>query len=120
MGGSLITAYRIATSVTASMKYSQGRPTSGISTPTSSGPTITPILKTVMPSAFAAGTMSIGTIRGMIALRVGWFTAKKPCWTASSASTSQTDSEPDSAPSHSPMLVTAMPTEVIISSLRRS
>ena len=39
--------------------------------PTSSGPTITPRLNTVMDSALAAGTISIGTIRGTIALLVG-------------------------------------------------
>jgi len=106
--------------VTASMKYNQAMPTTGINTPTSSGPAMTPMLKTVMFSAFAADTISTGTILGRMALRVGWFTAKNPCWAASRIITVQTDSVPDNPVNHKPMLLIAIPTDVIMSRIRRS
>ena len=51
---------------------------------------MTPVAKTVMFRALADGTSSAGTIRGSTALRVGWLTAKNPCWTASSSMMTQT------------------------------
>ena len=70
--------------------------------------------------ALALGTMAGGTIRGSTALRVGWLTAKKPCWTASSANTTHTDRTFAIAVTHRPMLVSAMPVDVMISRMRRS
>ena len=49
-----------------------------MSTPASSGPTITPTWRTVIASAFAAGTPAGPTTAGITALRVGWLTAANP------------------------------------------
>lgn len=75
---------------------------------------------TVNPRAFADGTSSTGTIRGVMAERVGWLTATKPWLTASSAVTTTTESTSRIACSHSRTAVSAIPLEVIISRVRRS
>ena len=88
------------------------RPTVGSSTPASSGPSSTPTLNTVMLSAFAPGTSSAGTSRGMIAPRAGLLTANRPCCRASIAKTTTTEPPPTIALTHSPMLVSEMPLDV--------
>ena len=50
--------------------------------PPSSGPTVNPMLHASMPSAFAAGSSSMPTSRGMIDDRAGLPTAKKADWIA--------------------------------------
>ena len=79
-----------------------------------------PKLNTVMLSELAAGNCRNGIRRGMMALRVGWFTAKKPCCTASNTNTIHTLFSPRCACSHSMNDVAPIPTVVIISRVRRS
>ena len=60
-------------------------PVSAMTTPPSSGPRVKPMLHTSMPSAFAAGSSSSLTSRGMIDERAGLPTAKNPACTATTA-----------------------------------
>ena len=73
-----------------------------------------------MFSAFAAGSCSAGSSRGITALRVGWLTARNAVCTANSASTAQTPPAPLAAVTHSASDDSAMPDPVISSSVRRS
>ena len=82
--GSRQVAHSVASSATASSRYSVDRPTTGMSTPANIGPATAPAWTTVMFSAFAAGRCSAGSSRGRIALRVGWFTARNADCTANS------------------------------------
>ena len=79
-----------------------------------------PAWNTVMFSELAAGSWSVGTSLGRIALRVGWFTAKNACCTANSPSSSQTFPRPSTACSQNAPLVRIRPTVVITRSVRRS
>ncbi len=75
---------------------------------------------TVEPRALAAGSSSAGTSRAMEALRAGEFRPKNACCSASSAISTQTESRSVTAWRKKSSEVTAMPTLVISSSLRRS
>ncbi|CAM5666023.1 hypothetical protein SGLAM104S_00599 [Streptomyces glaucescens] len=118
--GSRYTAHTVTHSARASMRYSSGRPITGISTPASSGPMTWPVCMTVEPSALAAGSWSAGTSRAMEALRAGELRPQKACWTASRTIRAATESSPVTAWSQNRTEVTAMPLLVIRSSLRRS
>ena len=59
----------------ASMRYSVDRSTQRSRIPASSGPAMAPNCCTVMFSELAAGSWSIGSIRGIAAPRVGQLTA---------------------------------------------
>ncbi len=72
-----------------------------------------PAWKTVMFSELAAGSWSIGTSLGRIALRVGWFTAKNACCTENSPSSSQTFPRSRAACSQNAPLVRISPAVVI-------
>ncbi len=96
------------------------RPMRGISAPASSGPRTRPVCITVELSAFAAGSSSAGTRRATEALRAGAFTPKKACWSASSTISTATDSIPAAACAQNRSEVTAIPTLVTSSTLRRS
>ena len=92
-----------------------------MSTPASSGPTITPTCRTVIARAFAAATPDGPTIAGMTALRVGWLTAANPETQAvSTHSTARLPPPGSSACTASSALVTAAPVDVISISFRRS
>ena len=92
----------------------------GMSTPASSGPATAPACTTVMFSAFAAGSCSAGSSRGITALRVGWFTARNPDCTANSTSTNHTPPAPVAAVTHRTSDVAAIPEPVSSSRTRRS
>lgn len=79
IAGSFHTAHSVARRKIESSRYSSCRPADGMRTPASSGPAIAPNCTTVMFSEFAAGNCLPGINRGMIAARVGWFTAKNAC-----------------------------------------
>ena len=66
----------------ASTAYAVSRPATAITSPAISGPTVSARLKVSWASAFAAGSRSRATNRGMIALRVGLSTANSADWTA--------------------------------------
>jgi hypothetical protein len=92
-----------------------------MSTPASSGPTMTPACRTVIDSALAAGTPSGPTSAGMTAPRVGWLTAANPETDAvSTHSTARLPSPGSAACTASSALVTADPAEVMSISRRRS
>ena len=120
MGVSRNVAQIGARHVIASIRYSVDRSTQLSSRPASSGPTIAPNCWTVMFSEFAAGSCSTGSIRGMAADLVGWFTAKNACCTDSRHSTAQTLLRARAACAHNNTDDTASPQEAMISSVRRS
>ena len=91
-----------------------------MSAPARTGPTMAPNCMTVMLSEAAEASWSGGRSRGMIAVRVGWLTAKNACCTASNASTSQMLRLPSAACSQNPPVVTTSPAVVTSSSVRRS
>jgi hypothetical protein len=92
----------------------------GTSSPPSIGPTIAPAWLTVMFSEVAAAIVPSGTMRAVTAVRVGWLTAKKACWTAKTRSSSQTLSRPDAAWAQKARALAIMPIVVISRSFRRS
>lgn len=102
------------------MRYSSGRPITGIRTPARSGPITWPVCMTVEPRALAAGSWSSGTSRAMEALRAGELRPQNACCTASRTISAATESSPLTAWSQNRTDVTAMPVLVISSSLRRS
>ena len=73
-----------------------------------------------MFSEFAAGSCSMGSIRGMAADLVGWFTAKNACCTDNRHSTTQTLLSASAACAHNNTDATASPQVAMISSTRRS
>jgi hypothetical protein len=104
----------------ASIRYSEDSPTTGISAPASSGPTTRPVCITVAPSAFAAGSSSAGTSRAMEALRAGELSPKNACCAANSSIRTSTECVPVTACAQKSSDVTAMPLLVTSISLRRS
>ena len=111
--GSLCTAYNVANSATKSKKYSQLNPTSGISAPPTTGPTIAPTCWTVMFRLVAAAMCFTPTSLGTIAVRVGWFTAKNACWKAKRTSRIHTLVAPTAANAQNPAAVTINPVVVM-------
>jgi hypothetical protein len=73
-----------------------------------------------MFSAFAAGSCSAGSRRGITALRVGWLTARNADCTANSERIIHTPPEPVAAVTHSARETAAIPEPVISRSSRRS
>ncbi len=90
----------------------------GIRTPATSGPAIAPAMPTVMLSELAAGSSSGSTSLGMIALRVGWLTAKNACCTENRHSSSHTLVLPAAAWAQNSALVTISPSVVMIRIVR--
>jgi len=95
--GRVHTAAKVANRVMVSIKYSQEKPTSGISIPPTSGPAIAPAIITVILSALAAGNCWVGRSLGRTAVRIGWFTAKNACCRANMPSRSHTSVIPTAA-----------------------
>ena len=91
-----------------------------MSAPPTSGPTIAPAMTTVMLRLVALGSRCIGTIRGRIAVRTGWLTAKNDCWRAKIASSSQTLSRASAACTQNSTAVPMRPAVVMSSRVRRS
>lgn len=91
-----------------------------MSAPPMSGPAMAPPVKTVMFRAFAAGSISCGTIRGSTAERVGWLMPKQACWIEKIDSSSQTLVLPSAACRKKRNEVTIRPHVVKVSSRRRS
>ena len=90
MEGSFSTEYSAAVKSSASAAYARANPLGRTSSsPARSGPTTWPTLPTVKLRVLAAGTSSVGTMRGMIAPRAEDATANIPDWTKTSARISQ-------------------------------
>ena len=85
MEGSFRRAQNANAKLMTSIVYVQPNPTHATSTPASSGPAVMVSPKIIMLRAFAAGSNSLRTSTGMMALRAGWLMAWAPLCTATSA-----------------------------------
>ncbi|CAH0326072.1 hypothetical protein SRABI128_05158 [Microbacterium sp. Bi128] len=85
MEGSFRRAQNANAKLTTSIVYVQPNPAHATSTPASNGPAVMVSPKIIMLRAFAAGSNSLRTSTGMMALRAGWLMAWAPLCTATSA-----------------------------------